>query len=110
MSSLARNARPHYLMSCSMPRKILHAYIAECSIKSSLSNALRAWFVEPGSSTWRHPLSPYNYCGRDKGMPNGWSFNWENVASGKAELRDTLGRKLSCRLSLVDAKRQFLCP
>jgi len=20
------------------------------------------------------------YCGRDKGMPNGWSLNWENMA------------------------------
>src|SRR5436305_700534 len=35
-------------------------------------------------------------CGRDKGMPKGWSLNWENMARrGKAELRDTSGRKLS---------------
>jgi hypothetical protein len=23
------------------------------------------------------------YWGRDKGMPNGWSFNWESMATGK---------------------------
>jgi hypothetical protein len=25
------------------------------------------------------------YYGRDKGMPNSWSFNWESMATGKRE-------------------------
>jgi hypothetical protein len=40
-----------------------------------------------------------SYCGRDKGMPNGWSFNWESMATrerGKPE--DALCRELGCCL------------
>jgi hypothetical protein len=25
------------------------------------------------------------YCGRDKGMPNGWSFNWESMTTRERE-------------------------
>jgi hypothetical protein len=58
------------------------------------------------------------HCGRDKGMPNGWSFNWKRLTTReRGKPRDALCRKLACclctifvLLSGIDAKRQFLCP
>jgi len=29
------------------------------------------------------------YCGKDKGMPNGWSFNWESMATEERENLET---------------------
>jgi hypothetical protein len=29
------------------------------------------------------------WCGRDKGMPNGGSFNWENMTTGESESLET---------------------
>ena len=41
-------------------------------------------------------------CGRDKGMPNGWSFILgKHGNEGKGEPRDTLCRKLACCLSAI---------
>src|SRR5271163_114201 len=40
------------------------------------------------------------YCGRDKGMPNGWSFNWESMATRG----DALCRELGCCLSFPARK------
>jgi hypothetical protein len=66
------------------------------------------------------PLSPSVISPQSKGMPSGWAAQlyWESMARrGRAELGDTLSRKLACCLSvcvcvlcLVDAKRQSLCP
>ena len=58
------------------------------------------------------------YCGKDKGVPNGWSFNWESMTTReRGKPRDAFCRKLACCLpaicvlpSVLDAKRQFLCP
>ena len=39
------------------------------------------------------------YCGRDKGMPKGWSFSWESMATReKGKPRDALYGKLACCL------------
>jgi hypothetical protein len=36
------------------------------------------------------------WCGGDKEMPNGWSYNWEIMAQGKGQnLRDTFCGKLA---------------
>ena len=41
------------------------------------------------------------YCRRDKGMPNGWLYHLgRHDRDGKAESRDTFGRKLACCLSV----------
>jgi hypothetical protein len=29
------------------------------------------------------------YCGRDKSMPNGWSFDWESMATRERESLET---------------------
>jgi hypothetical protein len=51
-------------------------------------------------------------------MPNGWSFNWESMATKERENLETrsVGTLLvvyvllMSLLSLIDVKRQFLCP
>jgi hypothetical protein len=48
------------------------------------------------------------YRGRDKGMPNGWSFNWEREGLETRCLGSLLVVYLS--LCLMDAKRRVLCP
>lgn len=52
------------------------------------------------------------YCGRDKGMPNGWSSNWESIAMRKRESLETRSVEsllvvyvLCVSLSPIDAKR-----
>jgi hypothetical protein len=60
---------------------------------------------KPGTTKDEETIS---YCGRDKGVPNGWSFNWQQ---GEGEL-ETLCRKLARSPHVcvcpcyVDAKRQ----
>jgi hypothetical protein len=58
-----------------------------------------------------------SYCRRDEGVPDGWSFNGESMATREMAGLETrwvesllvvhLCLSLLC---LVDAKRQFLCP
>lgn len=52
----------------------------------------------------------FNHCGRDKGIPNSWWFNWESIATSEGECLETrcVGRLLVVYvcvslLSLVDA-------
>src|SRR2546423_10289519 len=50
--------------------------------------------IQPGRRVIPYPLLFNNlslqvYCGRDKGMPNGWSFNWESMATKERENLET---------------------
>jgi hypothetical protein len=68
-------------------------------------------FAVPG---WRIDS---RYCKREKGMPNGWSFDWASMATRERESLETccveslLVVYVLCvvLLSVIDAKRQFLC-
>ena len=44
---------------------------------------------------------PYGYCEGDKGMPKGWLYDWEGIATmGRQNPEARFGRKLACFLSV----------
>src|SRR5271156_6388064 len=67
--------------------RLLHHHAHQSSISVSTSMANNHLFPQrevrnvASSSTKGFLLSACPICGRDKGMLNGWSFNWESMAT-----------------------------
>ena len=83
---------------------------------SRLLTLLAASYVSGSSLLWKSEMLIAPVCGWI-GIPNGWSFNWESMATRE---RENLEKRCvesflvvylcCCFLSMIDAKGQLLYP
>jgi hypothetical protein len=88
--------------------RLLHRHRHQSSISVSASNGKQS--PSPTNRSAKCCIIFYkgvsfeclSYCGRGKGMPNGWSFNWESMATReRGKPGDMSYRELACCLRAI---------